>query len=194
MINMVKRIQSSSKSLSTSTKVKEVKEIKHLNKDTRINERSSLIRGYVSHLCNVHPYPISFYVSLSDIQVTRMYEVSMGKVYRSAKLMDADDVQRRLDEQRRGEYKLVAVNKCSMRISYTGSTGKEIHGIIATYETKGYELAIQRRLSPSDMCLVWQHGKKEIIDRSLLISKILSTSSTNPKELIKGIHSLQRTQ
>lgn len=187
MINMVKSIKSSSP-----TTTEEV--VKHINKGISITRRSELIRGYVAHLQGIHPYPLNWYSSLSDIQVVRMYEVSMGKVYRSAKSMDADDVQRRLDEQRRGEYKLVAVNKCSMRISYTGSTGKEIHGIIATYETKGYELAIQRRLSPNDMCLVWQHGKQEIIDRSLLISKILSTSSTNPKELIKGIHSLQRTQ
>lgn len=184
---MVKSIKSSSP-----TTTEEV--VKHINKGISINYRSELIRGYVAHLQGVHPYPLNWYSSLSDIQVTRMYEVSMGKVYRSAKSIDEDDVQRRLDEQRRGEYKVIAINKCSMRISYTGSTGKEIHGIIATYETKGYELAIQRRLSPDKMCLVWQHGKISIIDRSLLISKILSTSSTNPKELIHGIHSLQRTQ
>lgn len=180
------------KSSSKSTTVSPI--VKHFNKGVSITDRPAKIQAYVSHLRTVHQYPVKWYRTISDIQITRMYEDSMKKISGAAISADDEKLRQRLLNEKRGEYQLVALNKCSMRFTYTTEERKQIHGIISTYETKGYALEIGRRLSTNELCVAWQNGSVQIIDRSLLISKILSTASINPKEVIHGINQLVRTK
>ena len=176
------------------TKIKRTDE-KHRNKGVAISERSSRIQSYVSILLGVHPYPIDWYVTLSDIQITRVYGVYLNKLVKASILADELEVANRVASSvKTGVYRLLARNKCSLRFSYMSTEGKVVYGIIASYETKGFELSIHRRLSSNEMCIAWQTGKVEVIDRSLLISKILSTSADDPQALIKAIHALERTK
>lgn len=152
------------------------------------------IQEAVSYLVSALPYPIEWYNTLEDKQILAMKREHLKKLVKAAIAKDKEEVDRRMGKHLLGTYRLVCINTCSMRFVYTTPEGKEIHGLIATYKTKGYDLCKDVLLFGDDYHLAWENGSARTLSRSLLISKILSTSRDDAKKMVDGIHKLKRAR
>lgn len=153
------------------------------------------IKSYINVLSHVLPYPMHWYDTLSDKQIEGIFRDNWDKVYTLLTGVDEEKLRRRMEkiEYKKGAWRIVCVNKCSLRFIYYSHTGKVIHGIIATYKTKGYQLSKLSTLGDDELCLTWQHGKQVIMPRTLLISKILASATNEEvRDVIRGINSLRR--
>lgn len=161
---------------------------------TGISISTKEVNEAVSYLVSVLPYPIQWYNTLEGKQILAMKRMYVKKVVDAALRKDMEETNKRLGIQPKGSYRLVCINNCSLRFVYTNPNGKEVHGIIATYETNGYEMNKKNRLSNEDYHLVWENGTAKTMTRSLLISKILSTCDDDAKRLIDAVLKIKRAR
>lgn len=167
-----------------------------------ISKREGDVQRAVRYLLSHLPYYISFYERLQDKQILAMFRDRAAKIAKEAIERDEALVAAKVEKYHakeslrtpaKGRYELVCKNTCSLRFKYTAPSGKELHGIIAMYKTRGFSASKQTHLYSNDVCLVWESGKQMIMHQDVLISKIIDTSEYDVQHLVTCIKKLQRS-